>query len=186
MEVRNAESKRAVLAELLEQGMVLVTLDARQQGVDVPPHLRDDAQLRLNLSYRFGLPMAIDDAGVDATLTFSGSPYPCRLPWRALYLFVSHVTGRPILFPTDVPSEIAVGGNPAAAATPSPVAGVSHAQGRPRLRLLPRADEEQEPKQAQMAQAAPAPLREQEQVQPEPAQDSPRSPPRRGHLRVVK
>src|SRR5262245_37036558 len=105
MDVRETDTKKAVLAELLEQGMVLVTLDARVTGVDVPKHLRDDAQLRLNLSYRFGLPMYLDDWGVVATLTFAGTPYTCRLPWSSVYLLVSHVTGRPILFPADVPPE---------------------------------------------------------------------------------
>ena len=57
MEAQSPQGKRAILAELLEQGMVLVTVDARHQDVDVPPHLRQDAQLRLKLSYRFGLPL---------------------------------------------------------------------------------------------------------------------------------
>jgi stringent starvation protein B len=162
MDVRDPESKKAVLTELLEQGMVLVTLDARCQGVDVPKHLRDDAQLRLNLSYRFGLPMRLDDGGVSATLTFAGTPYACRLPWVSIYLLVSHVTGRPILFPGDVPVEFA-SGMLGARSAPLPA---HRPGGRPRLRVVTRAA----------------------QTQPVAASDepAPRTPPRRGHLRVVK
>jgi stringent starvation protein B len=168
MDVRDTESKKTVLGELLEQGMVLVTLDARCEGVEVPKHLADDAQLRLNLSYRFGLPMKLDDEGVSATLTFAGTPYACRLPWSAIYLFVSHVTGRPILFPADVPSEFASGmfgvrGNATQAARRSPQGA------RPRLRLVTQAAE---------ASAAASPAAAE--------QPAPRTPPRRGHLRVIK
>jgi len=170
MDVRDTESKKTVLAELLEQGMVLVTLDARCEGVEVPKHLSDDAQLRLNLSYRFGLPMKLDDEGVNATLTFAGTPYACRLPWGAIYLFVSHVTGRPILFPADVPSEFASGmfgvrGNATPTTRRSPQGG-----SRPRLRLVTQAAESS-------VAASPAAAAE---------QPAPRTPPRRGHLRVIK
>ena len=169
MDVRDTESKKTVLAELLEQGMVLVTLDARCEGVDVPKHLSDDAQLRLNLSYRFGLPMKLDEEGVSATLTFAGTPYACRLPWASIYLFVSHVTGRPILFPADVPSEFASGmfgvrGNGSAPARRAATTS------RPRLRLVTQAGESG-------AAASPAAAAE---------QPAPRTPPRRGHLRVIK
>jgi len=161
MEVRDPDSKKDVLVELLDQGMVLVTLDARAEGVDVPRHLREDAQLRLNLSYRFGLPMELDEAGVRATLTFAGSAYPCRLPWRALYLFVSHVTGRPVLFPGDVPPEFA-GAGLQYVMQPS----ARRAAGRPRIKLVSGAGTES--------------------TVPESDEPSPKTPPRRGHLRVVK
>ncbi|MBN1961893.1 MAG: hypothetical protein JW841_13185 [Deltaproteobacteria bacterium] len=162
MDVRDRESKKTVLNELLAQGMVLVTLDARSDGVDVPQHLRGDAQLRLNLSYRFGLPMQLDDVGVNATLTFSGTPYPCRLPWSAIYLLVSHVSGRPILFPADVPSEFANG--IINRKTPSHDS-VSAKNKKPQLRVITQSDE------------TPSDNNEDEKS---------RQPPRRDHLRVVK
>lgn len=99
-------SKRSAVEELLEQGMVLVTVDATADDVTVPEHLQDDPQLRLNLSFRFGLPMELDDWGVRATLTFAGHPFDCRLPWSSIYLIVSHVSGRPVLFPRDVPESL--------------------------------------------------------------------------------
>ncbi len=164
MDVRDTESKQLVLAELLEQGMVLVTLDARVVGVDVPAHLADDPQLRLNLSYRFGLPMTLDESGVDATLTFGGQPHKCRIPWESIYLMVSHVTGRPILFPADVPSEFFPSGNESTTQIATLHLGGSRpSTSRPKLQVL-RAEEDED----------------------EDDESAARTPPKRGHLRVVK
>ena len=107
MGISSEEQKREVLEQLLDEGMVLVTLDARRDDVSVPQHLKCDPQLRLNLSYRFGLPLDIDDEGVHTTLTFSGQPFECRLPWSSIYLFVSHNNGKPYLFPNAIPKSIA-------------------------------------------------------------------------------
>ncbi len=171
MDVRETETKKSVLSELLEQGMVLVTLDARVPGVDVPKHLRDDAQLRLNLSYRFGLPMDLDDWGVVATLTFAGTPYTCRMPWTSIYLLVSHVTGRPILFPADVPPEFFPAGDGPELTS---LAGPARARAaRPRLQVI-------------AAEAAAAEGAAVEGAVEVGAAEAPKSPPRRGHLRVVK
>ena len=98
-------SKRSVLEKLLDDSMVLITLDARYEGVDVPGHLLGDIQLRLNLSHRFGLPLELDELGVHATLTFGGVSHDCHVPWDAIYMIVSHATGQPFIFPSDVPSD---------------------------------------------------------------------------------
>ncbi len=169
MDVRSTLDKKAVLTELLEQGMVLVTLDARHPSVTVPDHLRDDAQLRLNLSYRFGLPMELGEEAVIATLTFAGMPFECRLPWGAIYLMVSHVSGRPILFPEDVPAEFYPAGSDSPGLPRLPATPKARTP-TPRLELVTH-DGEQE-----VAQAT-------EAAEPTPA---PKDPPRRGHLRVVK
>jgi len=200
MEVREAKNKRALLSELLDQGMVLVTLDARRDGVDVPRHLRDDAQLRLNLSYRFGLPLVLDEEGVTATLTFAGSPYACRLPWESLYLFVPHASGRPMLFPGDVPSEISVGSmlpdapaptaraHAAPSTAPATARAGRRAQQPPRLRVVPVAGATATPQPPKAPGAAARPPRgpAPEPVEEAPPSETPRRPPRRGHLRIVK
>ena len=117
MRVEPSSAKRQILDELLSESMVLVTLDARREGVVVPLSLRGDPQLRLNLSFRFGLPMETDDWGVRATLTFGGVPFECALPWSSVYMLVSHATGEPVLFPDDIPDEST---QPASRGAPSP------------------------------------------------------------------
>lgn len=100
------DDKREMLEKLLDAGMVMVTLDGRAAGVDVPQRFQDDPQLALNLSYRFGLSMQVDDWGIRATLTFGGQPHLCKLPWGSIYQAFSHVTGEQLLFPEDLPADL--------------------------------------------------------------------------------
>ena len=169
MRFEESDAKRALLEQLLGDGMVLATIDARGDGVSVPPHLRGDSQLRLNLSYRFGLPMELDDWGINAALTFGGTPYTCEVPWPSIYMLVSHASGQPYLFPSDVPTDAE--GNLAGALgikdDPKPPETVE----RPRLTVISREEAAQESVE-----------------EPVGGDDEPpkKSPPRRGHLRVVK
>lgn len=133
--------KRACLEALLENGMVMVQLDASRDGVDVPPHLAGNATLRLNLSLAFQLDtFEIDDDGVRANLSFQGVRHLCVMPWAAVYAVLQHGTERMIVFPDDVPEEAAEEWEAAMAArkreaelgeaeAPRPVA-------RPKLRLV--------------------------------------------------
>jgi len=96
-------TKRELLETLLAGGMVLIHLDARVRGVDVPPGLRDEGELGLNLSYRFEGPLAVEDEQVQATLSFAGVPYACTLPFEAIYAMVTHDSGEGYFFPADAP-----------------------------------------------------------------------------------
>lgn len=96
-------NKRELLESLLQEGMVLLHLDASGPGVDVPPGLRSECELGLNLSYRFQGHLAVHEEGVQATLSFAGEPYPCSLPFDAVYAMVSHDTGEGFFFPTEAP-----------------------------------------------------------------------------------
>ena len=155
MHVGESANKKSVLEELLDLGMVLVALDARVQGVDVPGHLGRDPQLRLNLSFRFGLPMSLDPWGIKATLTFGGVPYACRFPWKAIYLLVSHVNGEPYLFPDEVPAELLAQVGVESAWSIQPSAKPKPAP-RPKFRLV-RPDEGEDEAQADAdADATPA------------------------------
>jgi len=106
--VRTTEKMRRV-QELLEQGMVMVHLDARLMGVAVPvAHLGNHA-LALNLSYRFEIPdFELSDQGIQASLSFSGDPFPCQLPWDAIFAVRSHVDDSFFVWPEDVPIELLV------------------------------------------------------------------------------
>ncbi len=172
-------NKRQVLERLLDAGMVLVALDARHADVEVPSQYRGDMQLRLNLSYRFELPMKLTDSGIEASLTFDGLPFSCNLPWDAIFLMVSHTTGQPVLFREDVPQEIASAHLPG---LPDPDAPDLSPR-RPKLRLIAEeapAEPEPEPS-TDVSDAAPLPA-----PQTPPPSPPPTSGKRRGHLRVVK
>lgn len=99
--------KEKALRALLDEGMTMLHLDARVPGVAVPERFRNDAHLRLNLSWRFYLPdFTINEFGVRATLSFAGQPFACSIPWGAIFGLTSHATGRTLLFPNDVPDEL--------------------------------------------------------------------------------
>ena len=178
MDNKGPEKKTRLLAAL-DKGMVMIHLDARRPGVLVPSSLRDEAHLRLNLSYRFEPPdLTVGEWGVRCTLSFSGSRFKVAVPWSALFAVTSHVSKESWAYPDDMPAELlqqsmvttkvpeAV--TEKAALTPPPVAAE-----RPRAILrevLPPPE----------AQAAPLPPVESEGPKDEPPE------PRRGHLRLVK
>lgn len=103
-------TKKELLVRLLDLGKVMIHLDARCEDVDVPTQFKEDADLRLNLSYRFQYGgLTVDESGVTATLSFSGFPHTCRVPIGSVYAITSHVSGESYFFPTDAPPEALAG-----------------------------------------------------------------------------
>jgi stringent starvation protein B len=96
-----------MFAKWIEMGMVQVTIDARRDDVRVPQSLKSANDLRLNFSQRFHIADFVwDRRGVRASLSFSGQPYFCDVPWRAVWMLYSHVTNETLLAPREhVPSE---------------------------------------------------------------------------------
>jgi hypothetical protein len=98
--------KRRMLEKLLDEGVVTVHLDSRREGVDLPPHLRGQPSVALNLSRRYGLDVFdVGPEAVLASLSFQGRRYTCRLPWPAIFLMTSRETERAYVFPASVPPE---------------------------------------------------------------------------------
>jgi stringent starvation protein B len=109
---RSAEKKETLLA-FLKRGVAMVHLDARQPGVAVPPQFATDAHLRLNLSYRYGIPdFEVRNDRVQATLSFGGRPFFCILPWESIFAVTSSGTGEGQVWPEDLPTEAARGFGP--------------------------------------------------------------------------
>jgi stringent starvation protein B len=95
--------------------MVLVHLDARGDGVAVPAKYSADPELRLNLSYRFASrDLTVGADAVTCTLSFGGLPFRCVLPYSAIYAVTSHVTGEALVWPEDLPLDMASKAEPAA------------------------------------------------------------------------
>lgn len=102
-------SKIDVAKQLLEKGSLFIHLDPRTQDVIVPPWLRHQAQLVLQVGTN--MPIPIDDLnvnqdGIFGTLTFSRSPFTCILPWAAIFALVGDEQ-RGMVWPESMPSEIA-------------------------------------------------------------------------------
>ena len=169
MDNKGPDKKERLLAAL-DQGMVMIHLDARRPGVLVPAQLRGEHHLRLNLSYRFDPPdLTVGEWGVRSTLSFSGSRFTVAVPWSALFAITSHASKESWMFPDDIPSELL---QQSMVTTKVPLQEVTPAPAplRPRAVLREVSSEAQEP-------PLPPP--------PEAPNDDPPPTPRRGHLRLV-
>jgi stringent starvation protein B len=161
--VPRAADKKETLLAFLARGVAMVHLDARRPGVVVPSEFAGDPHLRLNLSYRYGIPdLDIGDERVQATLSFHGRPFQCLLPWPAVFAVTSHQTGEGQVWPEDLPTEAAQGFT---AAPPE----------RPKLAAVDGAPPRR--KRAAAKEDSPA-----DEKPPEP----PDGPRRSGHLRLVR
>lgn len=94
-----AAAKLALFSRLIEEGMVMVTLDPRVEGVIVPSRFLGQPELRLNFSHNFHLAdFDYDGQGVRASLSFQGKRFFCDIPWAAIDMLYAHETGEAYVF----------------------------------------------------------------------------------------
>jgi stringent starvation protein B len=102
-----SQDKESALLDMLDKGLTMVHLDARAEGVDVPPQFQDDAHLRLNFSYRFNLDaFVINGTGITASLSFGGVDHFCVIPWPAVFAMTHTDTGESRVWAMDIPAEL--------------------------------------------------------------------------------
>ncbi|MFL5347059.1 MAG: ClpXP protease specificity-enhancing factor SspB [Hyalangium sp.] len=172
MDTKGPDKKERLL-EALEQGMVMIHLDARRPGVLVPAHLRSESHLRLNLSYRFDpQDLSVNDWGIRSTLSFSGTRFTIAVPWSALFAIASHVTKELFwMYPDDMPPELVQ----QTMVTSKVPAQEVVAPSAPPVEARPRAVLREVPGEKEAPPEGP----------PEGPRDEPPTP-RKGHLRLVK
>lgn len=101
-------TKKEVASALLRNGNVFIHLDPRKEGVAVPPRLKLQSQLVLQVGWDMPVPipdLSLDDEGLYATLSFKGVPFTCFLPWRAIFAVVGE-DAKGITWKEDMPTEI--------------------------------------------------------------------------------
>jgi stringent starvation protein B len=140
-------SKKEVLLALLEKASVLVHLDARRDDVKVPRHLKTNPQLILQLGLNLAVPIPdldLSDENVCCTLSFARTPFYCVLPYAAIFAMVAEDGGRAMVWPEDVPPEVARAAEAEArklgALKPNDVKGPT----LPRIEIGPRASGREE------------------------------------------
>jgi stringent starvation protein B len=139
----------------------MIHLDARRPGVLVPDHLRNEPQLLLNISYRFTPPdLTVSEWGIRETLTFSGKSFCVAVPWTALYAISSHATKEWWMYPEDMPPELISAQTTRLAVVDEKEADLDTASARAVLREVVGEGQQES--------------------------ETPKEPPRRGHLRLVK
>ncbi|HEX5100974.1 MAG TPA: ClpXP protease specificity-enhancing factor SspB [Polyangiaceae bacterium] len=109
MQPTRLPKKKDVALALLEQATVFVHLDPRNDEVFVPPWLKRQPQLVLQIGLNMAIPipdLEVDEAGLSCTLSFNRSPHHCQIPWGAVFALVGD-NGRGMVWPNDVPPEVA-------------------------------------------------------------------------------
>lgn len=84
---------------------VLVHLDARRSGVEVPEEFKDDHSLTLKLSAQFQGPTDFDDERIVALLKFHGEYSRCVMPWPAIWGMTS-TGGEQRIWSEELPREV--------------------------------------------------------------------------------
>src|SRR5262245_3102832 len=118
---RRLPPKKEVALALLQGPSLFIHLDPRRAGVVVPKWLTGQPQLVLQVGLNMAIQipdLTVDDDGVSCTLSFNRSPFWCKLPWSAVYALVGE-DGRGMIWPNDVPPEVAAQMQKGAGATPS-------------------------------------------------------------------
>jgi stringent starvation protein B len=99
-------SKEAVILKLLEEGDTMLCLDARCQGVRVPPEHTRNPALRLILNLNFPHPIDVTDEGVSVNLAFGGRRTACYVPMEALWAAFNPETMQGMMWPDSMPPEV--------------------------------------------------------------------------------
>lgn len=137
--------KKDVALALLEQSAIYVHLDPRDDAVRVPAWFKRQPQLVLQIGLNMPLPipdLRVEDDGISCTLSFSRTPHFCWIPWGSVFALVGD-NGRGMVWPDDVPKEVAAQAAQAQKPTPE----------RPKLRAVAE-KEKAEPREAASSEAA--------------------------------
>lgn len=99
-----SQEKRAAVTAALAKGLITLTVNCNERGVRVPDQFSQCSALMLNVSYRFkDVGVIIDAEKIGATLTFSGAPFRCIIPWTAVWAMTSH--GMQVLWGESMPEQ---------------------------------------------------------------------------------
>lgn len=79
------QTKKEFFSRALQGGIASLYLAPTTKGVVVPERFRGTSELVLNYSYRYHIAdFNFDDERVVASLSFSGFPFQCVVPWDAV------------------------------------------------------------------------------------------------------
>lgn len=107
MEDENKD-KYDFLLGLLEEGDAMVCLDARNDGVDVPPQHKNDPTLNLILNLNFRRPLDIQKEGIYVTLSFQGRPHECVIPFDAVWAIYEPLLKKGQVWEESLPKDISL------------------------------------------------------------------------------
>lgn len=95
--------KKNLIESMLNNGLVMIVVDARKKGVELPADLLQDSRVALNLSWKFRAYMELKEESIHALLRFSGKEFLCVIPWNAIWMVKQNKDG--IVFPESLPDQ---------------------------------------------------------------------------------
>lgn len=103
---RDPRSKATIVLKLLEDGDIMLCLDARHEGVAVPREHAQNPSLRLILNLNFPSPIDVTDEGVSVNLSFGGRRFDCYVPMDALWAVFNPESMQGMMWPESMPPEV--------------------------------------------------------------------------------
>ena len=103
-ELRNIQKQKR-FAEWMKGDHVMLHLDARREGVQLPEHLMNNPSVTLKLSYNFQGSTTIDDRQITSYLRFGGVYHECVIPWSAVW-GITASTDENQIWPEDLSREL--------------------------------------------------------------------------------
>jgi stringent starvation protein B len=103
---RDPRSKATIVLKLLEEGDIMLCLDARHKGVAVPREHAQNPSLRLILNLNFPSPIDVTDEGVSVNLSFGGRRFDCWVPMDALWAVFNPESMQGMMWPESMPPEV--------------------------------------------------------------------------------
>lgn len=161
---RDSRSKATIVLKLLEEGDIMLCLDARHEGVAMPREHAQNPSLRLILNLNFPSPIDVTDEGVSVNLSFGGKRFDCYVPMDALWAVFNPESMQGMMWPESMPPEVQA----ELAAQPNDTAAGLRSK-RPGRRVASSGDRSETAKEE---------TEEKSEAQPDTR--------KRGHLRVVK
>lgn len=117
-EPRRMPDKRAGMVELVETEWIAVFVDPHAKGVKLPPYLLEATYVVLDIGQDMPQPvkgLQFHDSGFDAELVFNGQPFRVKVPYAAVFGYVSHTTQKGGLYAEQIPKDALCGATQAPA-----------------------------------------------------------------------
>ncbi len=107
--------KRAGMVELVEMEWITVYVDPKAKGVKLPPYLHDAPYVVLDVGHDMPTPikdLQFSDNGIEGELVFHRQPFRVRVPYAAVFGYVSHTTQKGGLYADQIPKDALCGAEP--------------------------------------------------------------------------
>jgi hypothetical protein len=100
--------KRGAITELVADEPVALFVNPAVNEVMLPDHLKAEAYVVLDVGRGLATPipdLVVGDSAVEGTLRFEDTSLKVRLPYAAIFGYVSHTTKKGGLYTSEIPAD---------------------------------------------------------------------------------